>query len=114
MAEIIKNVVYDYITGHATDEIYEHLTRSIAQYEKHYSSVKIGITGRFPEVRFKEHLDVDLTWKKMIVKYKTKSERYCNEIEQHFIATRPNLANEWIGKSHLAEGGDNYVYFLVK
>ena len=106
-------VEYKYWTGHITD-VLESLNRSIGQYKSHYSTVKIGITGRDPQIRFNEHKR-DKGWERMIVLYKTSSIYNANQIEallinQHFY----DIVNQRSGGgSDLSPYGDNYLYVLL-
>ena len=60
------------------------LSRKLNCYKKNYSVVKVGITGRPPEERFKEHLR-GLPWEKMAVIYDSGSERNVNTQENYLI-----------------------------
>lgn len=107
-----KIVEYREITGWIT-EVLPLLKRSVTMFEKHYKSVYVGITGRNPQARFNEHCRKE-NWERMIVKYKTTSEAFVNQIENYFIITHPQLKNKWLGKSNLAKNKYNYFYILVK
>lgn len=107
-----KVVEYNYITGQPVN-VLSQLKISVAVFLFNNSDVKVGITGREPQVRFNEHLKIK-DWDRMIVKYITKSERNVNALEDELIKNYPELINQWIGKSNLSKDGDNYLYVLVK
>ena len=106
-------VEYNYITGHPSN-VYDTLTRKIRAYKGFHEYVKVGITGRDPQIRFNEHLR-DRDWDRMVVIYETTSARNANIIEEwlveeHFV----DLVNERPGGgSVLSEDGLNYVYVLI-
>lgn len=101
---------YQYLTGQPT-VVTASIARSIAQYERYHSQVKVGITSD-PKRRAKEHAQSG--WQRMVIKYKTSSRRNANLIEQHFIVTRPELKNKWAGNSQMTPSGPYYVYILLK
>lgn len=101
---------YRYISGQPA-AVVASIARSIGQYERHYSQVKVGITSN-PERRANEHAQSG--WQRMVIKYKTSSRRNANLIEQHFIVTRPELKNKWAGNSQMTPSGPYYVYILLK
>jgi hypothetical protein len=107
-----KVVEYNYVTGQPM-VVLSQLKISVANFLVNNSDVKVGITGRDPQERFKEHLKKK-DWDRMIVKYKTTSERNANKLEDLLIENYPELINEWMGTSYLSEDGDNYLYVLVK
>ena len=108
----MEKVEFDYWTGCPNDVI-ESINRAISRYLLYYKNVKVGITGRDPQMRFNEH-QKDGKWKRMVVKYKTTSERFANTVEKYFITTRPELKNNWLGYSELSKNGDNYLYVVMK
>lgn len=107
-----KTVEFNYITGQPSSVLL-HLKISVGLFLAFNSEVKVGITGRNPQERFNEHLKNN-DWDRMIVKYKTKSERNANVLEDYLIDNYPDLKNEWLGTSNLSKDGDNYLYVLVK
>lgn len=107
----VKKVEYNYITGAPVNVILP-LLHSLKIFLTKYHSVKVGITGRDPQRRFGEHLK-KRPWNRMIVRYKTSSENFANQLEQFFIVLNPGLKNYWLGTSNLCKKGDNYLYFLL-
>jgi len=107
-----KKIVEDKLITGAPKNVNTPLIASLKIFLTKYQSVKVGITGRTPQERFDEHLN-DRNWNRMIVKYKTSSENFANQIEDLFISEFPKLKNHWIGKSELSKEGDNYLYFLL-
>ena len=107
-----KSVEYNYVTGQPKD-VLAHLKSSVSSFLTQNSDVKVGITGRYPQQRFNEHLQ-NKDWDRMIVKYVTKSERNANSLEDYLIESYPDLTNQWLGTSNLSKDGDNYLYVLVK
>ena len=103
-------LTYKCISGQPSN-VTASIARSIAQYERYHSQVKVGITSD-PKRRAKEHAQSG--WQRMVVKYKTSSRRNANLIEQHFIVTRPELKNKWAGNSQMTPSGPYYVYILLK
>jgi hypothetical protein len=106
-----KKAELSYCTG-TLNEAREAIERSLKIYLGRYRKVKIGITGREPQVRYKEHL-MDRDWSRMVVKYKSTSQNNVNKLEDYFIEKYPRLKNQWIGQSILSEKGPNYLYFLL-
>lgn len=106
-----KKAELSYCTG-TLNEAREAIERSLKIYLAKYRKVKIGITGRTPQVRFKEHL-MDRDWARMVVKYKSTSQNNVNKLEDYFIEKYPRLKNQWIGQSILSNEGPNYLYFLL-
>lgn len=103
----------DYWTGNINDVI-ESLNRSIAQHIRNNTKVKIGITCD-PERRYKEHSLSKENWDRMVVKYKTSSVNYINELEKKLIAHHW----EYIKNEVAGGGGPNgtppyYLYLLIK
>ncbi len=107
----MNKVEYNYITG-VISVVLPNIKRSLGQYIRNYEEVKIGITGRNPQIRFNEHQQ-RRDWDRMIVKYRTTSQNNANKVEKYFIECYPNLANYWIGNTQLSYIGHNYVYFLL-
>ena len=107
-------VEFNLITGFPTAVI-DTLNRKIGQYKRHYTSIKVGITGQEPAERFAQHLQA-FDWEKMIVIYSSQSEKNCNQIEAMLVECHYNdLTNvRQGGGSELRERGKNYVYVLLK
>ncbi len=105
-------VSYNYITGWV-DECKPHFNRSIAQYKRYYKYVKIGITTD-PDSRANQHEKCEATykWERMIVIYKTASEKHANWIEGNYL-DRDDFVNQWPGWSHMSPTGEYYVYLLL-
>ena len=106
-------LIYDYWSGHITN-ISFNLRQSINSYIRHYSTVKIGITCN-PERRMSEHDRSGIGWEKMIVKYKTSSVSYINEIEKETIDSH------WDDITNMVSGGGGpngnppyFLYILLK
>lgn len=107
-------VQYNAVTGHPS-QILESLNRTIGQYKWRYSEVKVGITGRNPEARFREHLQTK-NWSHMVVIYQTNSVTFANQVEAYLVQRHyTDLANVRSGGgSQLTSFGYNYVYVLLK
>jgi hypothetical protein len=110
----MKEVEYNLITGHI-NEVIESLCRTVGQYKRNNTTVKIGITGRDPQIRFNEHL-AEGRWQRMVVIYETNSENYANKIEewlvdQHYEGLKNTRQG---GGSSLSFKGKNYVYVLLR
>ena len=101
-----------HITGWV-DQCQPHFNRSIAQYKRYYKYVKIGITVDY-KVRASQHenREIKYKWDRMIVMYKTSSEKHANWIEG-FYQERKDFVNEWYGWSHMSPSGEYYVYLLL-
>ncbi len=105
---------YDYWKGKPS-EVNSSLKRSISQYTRNYSNVKIGITCR-PEFRLKEHHKMNLKWEKMIIKYETSSINFINKLEKEHI----DYQKEFITNIRKGGGGPNgkkgpyFLYVLLK
>lgn len=106
-----KKAELSYCTGNMY-EVVLSLDRSLKMFMRSYKEIKVGITGRSPQVRFDEHLQ-QRQWDRMVVKYKSSSQNYVNKIEDFFIQKHPELKNEWVGQSKLSANGPNYLYFLL-
>ena len=108
------SIFYNPFTGHPAD-VCESLNRAIGQYKARYSKLKIGITGREPNLRFQEHLHANSKWKKMIVVYETTSTKYANAIEDYLVERHWDyLVNKKPGGgSILSSTGVKIVYLLV-
>lgn len=93
----------------------ETLNRAIGQYIRNYRLVKIGITGRDPQIRFDEHLR-DRKWSRMVVIYETSSINFANTIENWLIEFHWDyLINQKEGgRNYLSPKGKNYAYVLLK
>ena len=104
---------YDYWTG-AFNTVLESLNRSLSQYIRHYSKVKIGITNN-PVNRISGHKSGYVKWDFMVVKYKTTSTHYINKMEKHLIKNNYNCVENEIGGGGGPKGdGDQYLYVLLK
>jgi hypothetical protein len=107
-------IEYNYWTGNFND-VKTSLIRSVAQYNVHYSKIKIGITNDPPR-RLIEHEKTKLGWKKMIIKYHTSSVNYINEMEKIIIAHHWDIVENEVNGG----GGPNgktppyYLYVLLK
>lgn len=109
-----KEVEYNYVTGYPK-QVFETLNRQIGDYSFFNEEIKIGITGRNPQVRFNEHLGIK-DWDRMVVIYKTTSINFANTLEKWLIDQHfDELINQKSGGgSDLSKDGDNYVYVLLK
>lgn len=103
-------LTYKCISGQPSN-VTASLSRSLSQFERYYSQVKIGITSD-PERRAKEHAQSG--WQRMVVKYKTTSLRNANTVEKYFINGREELENKWTGVSPLSTHGPYYAYIIMK
>lgn len=105
---------YDYWEGTFT-EIHKILLRSISQYTRHYSKVKIGITNS-PERRKREHHKTNHEWDMLVVKYRTSSNNFINKMEALCI----EYQKEYVINQRNGGGGPNsekgpyYLYLLLK
>ena len=104
---------YDYWTG-SINEVSESLIRSVGQYTRYYGKVKIGITNN-PERRMREHQRSSIRWGKMVVKYRTSSVNFINQLEKLLINYHWDYIKNEIGGG----GGPNgkepyYLYLLLK
>ena len=106
-------VEYLYYEGQPNNVI-PSLNRSIGQYHRYYEYVKIGITSS-PERRFREHLDRErkYCWERMVVKYRTRSVRNANAIEDEFINNDTRMCNIWTGKSNMSPDADYYYTYIL-
>lgn len=109
-----KNVEYNEITGHPSS-VFESLNRSIGQYKRNHTSIKVGITGRNPQYRFNEHLKV-FDWDRMVVVYETTSHKYANTLENWLVEYHSeDIVNQRTGGgSQLSLEGNHYLYILLK
>ncbi len=103
-------LTYKCISGQPSN-VTASLSRSLSQFERYYSQVKIGITSN-PERRANEHAQQG--WQRMVVKYKTSSLRNANTVEKYFINGREELKNKWTGFSPLSGHGPYYTYIIMK
>ena len=105
---------HDYWRGNFND-VKISLIKSIAQYIRRYSTVKIGITSN-PQARKNKHNASNIEWKKMIIKYETSSVNYINQMEKILIDHHWDyIANEkGGGGGPNAETGPYYLYVLLK
>lgn len=106
-------VKYDYWEGHISSVLYQ-LQQSVCAYTQHYHKVKIGITCN-PERRLSEHYRSKHEWDQMVIKYKTTSVKYINQIEKLLIDSNWNYVTNERGGG----GGPNgeppyYLYVLLK
>ena len=109
----MREVEYNYIGGHL-NEVLESLNRTIGQYIRRHRTVKIGITGRNPQLRFNEHLK-DRKWSRMVVIYKTSSENYVRTLESWLVEQHWNdvYNDTGGGGGKITEEGDFYLYVLL-
>ncbi len=49
----------------------------------------------------------------MVVKYRTKSIRNANRIEDYFIENDERMRNIWTGKSHMTPNTDYYYTYIL-
>jgi hypothetical protein len=114
MEDYKKEIEFCCFTG-SPKGVIDSLNRSIGQYKRRYSQVKVGITGRNPQSRFNEHLKVK-KWDRMIVIYETSSINFANTIENWLVEYHWNdLINQKEGgNSYLSPEGKNYAYVLLK
>jgi hypothetical protein len=102
----------DYWTGHLS-EVEASLKRSIRAYLSFGYKVKIGITND-PNRRANEH-SKNIGWKRMVVKYRTSSNYYINNMERILID------HHWIYIENEVRGGGGrnaivgpyYLYVLL-
>ncbi|POS02437.1 hypothetical protein Q361_104159 [Flavobacterium croceum DSM 17960] len=91
------------------------LKKSISQYTRNYSKVKIGITNK-PERRKVQHSKSNLSWEKMVVLYQTKSINFINKMEKNHITYQKlyviNQRNGGGGPN--GKIGPYYLYVLLK
>lgn len=104
---------HDYWKGSFTD-VKDCLIRSISQYTRYYSVVKIGITCN-PKTRMNQHQRSNPKWRKMVVKYETTSVKFINEMEKILI----NYHREFVINQVNGGGGRNgnppyYLYVLLE
>ena len=111
---MFKEIKHKELTG-SPSEVFNSINRSLGHYKTWYKYVKIGITGRPPENRFKEHLRDRPNWYRMDVLYKTSSPRYANKLENMLVKHHKEyvLNSKPGGGSNLTEEGDNYLYVLL-
>lgn len=114
MVNQLKKVEFGYFTGSPIN-VFETLNRAIGQYKRNYCLVKVGITGRNPQIRFNEHLR-DKKWNRMVVIYETSSINFANTIENWLIEFHwDDLINQKAGgRSYLSPKGNNYAYVLLR
>ena len=104
---------YSFCTG-SINEVKESLIRSVGQYIRHYSKVKIGITNN-PSKRQGEHARSRTKWNKMVVKYKTSSVNFINQIEKIVIDYHWDYIENEIGGGGGPDGeAPYYLYVLLK
>lgn len=108
-----KKVEINCISG-SPSNVLSSLNLSIGQFKRYYKDVKVGITGRNPQIRFNEHL-LDKNWKRMVVIYKTSSENFANTIEEWLVDRHSYylINNRKGGGSDLHKCGYHYVYVLL-
>lgn len=104
---------FDYWTG-SLNEVTESLIRSVGQYTRNYKGVKVGITNN-PKGRCSAHSRSNFRWKKMIIKYKTSSVNYINQIEKIIIEHHWDYIKNKVGGGGGPDGqGPYYLYVLLK
>ena len=81
------HLTYKCISGQPSN-VTASLSRSLSQFERYYSQVKIGITSN-PERRANEHAQQG--WQRMVVKYKTSSLRNANTVEDLFNTVKSKM-----------------------
>lgn len=102
-----------YWTG-SINNVRESLIRSVGQYTRHNSKVKIGITNNHKR-RVSEHERSSVKWKVLVVKYKTTSVNFINEIERILIEHHwEYIKNEVAGGGGPDGQGPYYLYVLLK
>jgi hypothetical protein len=108
-----KKVEIKCISG-SPRNVVSSLKLTIGQFKRYYKDVKVGITGRNPQLRFNEHLQ-NKNWKRMVVIYKTSSENFANTIEEWLVDRHYyDLYNyRKGGGSDLHPCGNHYVYVLL-
>lgn len=106
-----KKVEYNFVTGFVGDVLLS-MERSYKVFKSRYRHVKVGITGRDLQERFNDHLK-EKGWNRMVVRYRTSSERFANVAEKYFMNKHVELDNSWTGYSPLTDGPYDYVYFLL-
>lgn len=108
-----KEVIYILSSGHANYDMAKKLETKVKRIVKEYKIHKIGITGRAPKERFGEYPSI---YKKMIVIYKSKSEKYVKNLEKYLVY------RTWKNNNNKVGGGggglsnivtNNYLYVLV-
>ena len=107
-------VIYKGWTG-PLNIVREPLIRSIGQYTRHYSKVKVGITSD-PERRSRDHQRSTQRWNTMVVKYKTSSVNFINQLEKIIIDHHWDYIENEIGGGGgpNAKHGPYYLYVLLK
>jgi hypothetical protein len=114
--EQLTEVEYNFITGHFNDDLIKSLSYSVGAYNKNYF-VKIGITGKDPSKRLKEHVKyLPHFWDRMIVIYQTSSEKYIRKIEKELIERYREICMNEIGGGGgpISKPQPNYLYLLLK
>lgn len=105
-------VIYDHWSGHL-NMVITPLNRSLGQYIRNYTEIKIGITNN-PETRFNQHIKLK-KWDRMIVKYETSSLNYVRTLEQLLVENYFDYISNEVGG-----GGGNfgnppyYLYVLIR
>ena len=106
-------LIYDYWKGKPS-EINTSLKRSISQYTRYYSNVKIGITCR-PKDRLRQHHKMNLKCEKMVIKYETSSVNFINKMEkEHIDYQREYVTNQRSGGGPNGKKGPFFLYVLLK
>jgi hypothetical protein len=107
-----KEVEYSYYEGKLSD-VDPILTRSIAQYKRYYSHIKIGITNN-PEKRFSQHLR-NIEWERMVVKYHTRSINRIRKIEYILVDKFWDYNENQVAGGNMPETTkDYYLYILLR
>ncbi len=107
-------IIDDYWTG-SLNIVKESLIRSVGQYTRHYSKVKVGITNN-PEARTSKHKKNPEKWNTMVVKYRTSSANFVNQLEKIIIDHHWDYIKNEVGGGGgpNAEEGPYYLYVLLK
>ena len=107
----IMVIQYDYFTGHP-NSVKPQLDRSLRAYSGKNSGVKVGITSD-PKRRASQHSGDG--WDRLIVKYKTSSVNYINQIEKYLIDHHwDSVTNQRGGGGGPNANGPYYLYFLIR
>lgn len=95
------------------DQCLNHFSRSFGQYKRYYKYVKIGITVDY-RMRASQHVrfENNYKWERMIMMYKTSSEKHANYVEGIYQAQK-DFVNKWYDWSHMSPTGEYYVYILL-
>lgn len=107
-------VYYNYVTGFP-NTVFTPLNRAIGQYKNRYFSLKVGITGQYPERRFSQHkLHRPGVWSQMVVIYRTSSESHANLLENWLVDHHwDRLVNDKSGGGSRLSTQDGWYYVYV-